>query len=276
MPGAPSTGKPRTVFRGRPFRRFLQVPLPLSAFFVNLSACYTFGTRHKATEDFAIMQEKEQKISPIKQRILQFAEYLGISKRDFYKTIGVSRGTLESKTGITEDVMAKFIATYPNVSIRWLITGYGEMMSSVADSQTRIIPAKKTDDGDIPLIPIEAVAGVLSGNSAAVMDYECEHYSIPMFSGAEFLIQVHGDSMQPKYYSGDIVACKRLPLNTFFQWNRVYVVDSEQGVIIKRIRRGSDERHVVLVSENPIYEPFELPLEKIYSIALVMGVVRAE
>ena len=73
------------------------------------------------------MQEKEQKISPIKQRILQFADNLNISKREFYAKIGVSRGTLESKTGITEDVLAKFIATFPDVSIEWLMQGKGRM-----------------------------------------------------------------------------------------------------------------------------------------------------
>lgn len=128
----------------------------------------------------------------------------------------------------------------------------------------------------IPLIPIEAMAGVLSGNSTQVMEQECEHYNIPMFKGAEFLIRVSGDSMQPKYYSGDIIACKRLRLDTFFQWNKVYVIDSEQGVIVKRVRPGHDDKHVIMVSENEAYAPFELPLEKVYSIALVIGVVRAE
>lgn len=74
------------------------------------------------------MQEKEQKISPIKQRILYFIEKLGCSKREFYKKTGISRGTLESKTGITEDILAKFIATYPSVSIQWLINGIGEIL----------------------------------------------------------------------------------------------------------------------------------------------------
>jgi len=75
------------------------------------------------------MQENKQNISPIKQRILLFAASLGISKRDFYTKIGVSRGTLESKTGITEDVITKFFATYHEVSIEWLMTGKGEMLS---------------------------------------------------------------------------------------------------------------------------------------------------
>lgn len=229
------------------------------------------------------MQEKIQKISPIKQRILQYAEYLGVSKRDFYKTIEVSRGTLESRTGITEDVLAKFIAAYDQVNIEWLISGRGEMLGapnrpvdSPVDPPVDSPVVKKVARGGIPLVPVEAVAGILSGNSAAVMDYDCDHYDIPLFRGAEFLIRISGDSMLPKYCSGDIVACKRLPIDTFFQWNKVYVLDSEQGVIIKRVRPGRDNRHVTLVSENTAYAPFELPLEKVYSIALVVGVVRAE
>lgn len=76
------------------------------------------------------MQAKEQNISPIKQRILYFAGTLGISKRDFYTKIGVSRGTLESKTGITEDVITKFFTTYPEVNVEWLMLGVGEMLKT--------------------------------------------------------------------------------------------------------------------------------------------------
>ena len=90
------------------------------------------------------MQEKEQKISPIKQRILQFADSLGISKRVFYAQIGVSRGTLEAKTGITEDIMAKFIAAYPEVSINWLVTGNGEIFTTKTPKN-----AIKSNDGKI-------------------------------------------------------------------------------------------------------------------------------
>lgn len=81
------------------------------------------------------MDKKEQKISPIKQRILQFADNLGISKREFYTKIGVSRGTLEANTGITEDVLAKFIAIYPEVSVIWLVTGEGEMLKRKVQDQ---------------------------------------------------------------------------------------------------------------------------------------------
>lgn len=72
------------------------------------------------------MQEKSAKKSPIKQRILQVADDLPLSRREFYIKIGVSRGTLEANTGITEDVLTKFIVAFPEISLEWLILGVGE------------------------------------------------------------------------------------------------------------------------------------------------------
>mgnify|MGYP000114477937 CR=1 FL=1 len=80
------------------------------------------------------MQEKGQNISPVKRRILYFIDSLLISKREFYSKTGISRGTLESNTGITEDTMAKFIATFPEVSLDWLILGEGDMIRKTTPS----------------------------------------------------------------------------------------------------------------------------------------------
>lgn len=68
-----------------------------------------------------------QKKSPIKENILYFADSLNISRREFYRKINVSRGTLESASGITEEILSKFIATYPEINLQWLILGKGEM-----------------------------------------------------------------------------------------------------------------------------------------------------
>lgn len=89
----------------------------------------------KVTKYFATMQENVQNISPIKSRILQFVDTLNISKRAFYAKIGVSRGTLESKTGITESVITKFIAEYPDLSAEWLLRGTGDMFLSSGPGQ---------------------------------------------------------------------------------------------------------------------------------------------
>lgn len=226
------------------------------------------------------MQEEKQNISPIKQRILSFAETLGISKREFYLQIGVSRGTLESKSSITEDVMARFIARFPQVSPSWLLTGKGDMIISNQNKYMKneeLPVAHRTESTEgIPLIPINAMAGAFT-DEQTIMEYECDRYIIPSFKGADFLIGVKGSSMYPKYNSGDIVACKRLNLqDLFFQWNKVYVLDTDQGPLIKRIKPGTDKDHVTIVSDNKDYEPFELAIGHIYHVALVVGVIRVE
>lgn len=61
------------------------------------------------------MQEKIQNISPLKKKILQYIDSLDISKRNFYSKTGISRGTLESKTDITQKTLAKFFDAYPEI-----------------------------------------------------------------------------------------------------------------------------------------------------------------
>lgn len=83
--------------------------------------------------------------------------------------------------------------------------------------------------------------------------------------------------MQPKYNSGDIVACKKVsPQNTFFQWGKVYVLDTAQGVLIKRVFKGEREGVITLVSYNEEYPPYEVELSEVYHMGLVLGVLRSE
>lgn len=136
--------------------------------------------------------------------------------------------------------------------------------------------APKGDQKGIPLIPVDAMAGALT-NEQTVFEYECERYVVPVFKGADFLIPVKGSSMYPKYSSGDIVACQRVPMSgLFFQWNKAYVIDTDQGVLIKRIKPGSSPDSVLIVSDNEKYDPFELPVTAIHAVSLVIGVIRLE
>lgn len=215
------------------------------------------------------MQEK----SPIKQKILLFLAKKGITQYEFYQKTGITRGILGQNNGISEENISRFLAYYTEVSPEWLLTGQGEMLR--ADSLPTASPATVPSEG-IPLIPIEAMAGFGTGE-VQVLEYECDRYVVPAFKDAEFLIQVKGSSMLPKYNSGDIVACRKLPLDElFFQWNKVYVLDTNQGALIKRVKAGSDDDHLLIVSDNERYEPFELHKKFIHSVAIVIGVIRLE
>lgn len=63
------------------------------------------------------MQEK----SLIKKKILKYLEYKGISKYEFYKVTGITRGVLDQNNGMNEENTAKFLAVYGNEApANWL------------------------------------------------------------------------------------------------------------------------------------------------------------
>lgn len=246
------------------------------------------------------MQEIKQEKSPIKQNILLYLANKGVTPYEFYKKSGVTRGILQQNNGISEENIARFLAFAPDINIEWLLTGRGNMLKGSEKTPSAEGKDKNIDKHErstisidlgtcaqkfsytdnavkgIPLIPLSAMAGAFTGDTS-VMEYECERYVIPAFKGADFLIQVKGDSMQPTYYSGDLVACERVPLNDlFFQWNKTYVLDTKQGPLIKRIMPGSDSEHILIVSDNNNYPPFELSKDQFYGVALVRGIVRLE
>ncbi|MFA5640686.1 MAG: hypothetical protein WC946_09435 [Bacteroidales bacterium] len=84
-----------------------------------------------------------QYFSPIKEKILYFADTLNISRREFYRKIQVSRGTLEAKNGITEEILTKFITTFPEINLEWLILGKGEMLNEYPSISTPTLTNKQ-------------------------------------------------------------------------------------------------------------------------------------
>lgn len=214
--------------------------------------------------------------SSIKDRILKIPASKGLSKEKFFEILGVSYGNFKGKSktsSLSSDVIVEISSIFPDVNIEWLLSGKGPMLKEETRQNTDLSAGNKV----VPLIPLHAMAGQGIG-STTVMDYDISTgYVVPDFKGVDFMIKVKGSSMQPKYNSGDVVACKKLNLaDIFFQWNKVYVLDTEQGALIKRVRKGSDDNHILIVSDNDKYEPFQLHLSKIHAIAIVMGVIRLE
>ena len=138
-------------------------------------------------------------------------------------------------------------------------------------SEPNLLPRCESQSaGGIPLIPNEDFAGN-GGDQYNDIPIE-EFYQIREFSNASFLLRVSGDSMSPKFKSGDLVACKKVEEVTFWQWHRVYAICTKnQGILIKRIEKGDTPDTVTCASENPAYDAFELGRSEIISVALVLG-----
>ena len=150
----------------------------------------------------------------------------------------------------------------------WLLTGEGEMLRTATDDSA----ADKQKA--LPLIPFEALAGYLSTDNEGVRLEDCEQYVIPEFDrrGAEFIIRVSGSSMYPKYSNGDLLGCKKIENILFFQWGKIYVLDTSQGALVKRVYEHENKDFVMLVSDNKdVYPPFPIPKSDIRSLSIVVG-----
>ena len=118
---------------------------------------------------------------------------------------------------------------------------------------------------------IEAVA------SAGTLTEAIEEYSEPVRVVAQmprydFTIVVRGDSMVPEFRSGDEIACLKVNEKAFVQWGKPHVLFTSQGIVVKRLYEG--ENGFRCVSDNEQYPEFFVPVEEVYSVNLVVGVIR--
>lgn len=208
------------------------------------------------------------------------------NKAQFAKLLGVSAQTISAWIARNTFDAELIYAKCRYVDSSWLLTGEGAMLQKTENnnaptSKHTVEKARQVPHGSsegIPLIPLDAVAGFPAESGGGVRLEDCERYVIPEFEnkGANFLIRVSGDSMVPLYYSGDLLACRKITDIRFFQWGTIYVLETSQGVIVKRVQESLDHADSILcVSENSsVHHPFLLPRDDIRSLSTIVGLVR--
>ena len=233
-----------------------------------------------------------------KDRLLRLIEhYSDGNKSEFARMIGVSPQAVNTwisrNTFDIDIVYAKCV----NISPEWLLTGKGPMLKptiqepqvttqlSTPTAKDRLPEAFRCLDPLhstqelIPLVTPKVAAGFGSADFVIAKSDVKEYYVIPKWKRqhVDFMIEVTGDSMQPKYNAGDIVGCTIIHNSGFIQWNRPHVIATrEQGLLIKRLMPGTTTNSLSAVSENTQYPPFDIPKEEITGIALVIGHVNLE
>lgn len=146
--------------------------------------------------------------------------------------------------------------------------------SLITRVQTESSPSPKDIEQEMILvIPTGARAGTLADFSASVTAYDCERMVTPI-KGADYAIQVTGDSMSPEYPSGSMIIIKKINEKAFVEWGKTYVLDTENGAVIKIIRKTDDPEIIECVSTNPAYQPFTMNTKYIngwYRVLMVLS-----
>lgn len=177
---------------------------------------------------------------------------------------------------ISSKTIAKIESAFPDLNIEWLKTGKGEMLSQYIP-KTYPTDINNTDEDAgaeedyVHLLPIEAMAGSLSCFSEGVSLRDCRKIKAPV-DGADFAIQISGDSMEPELHNGSYLYIRKMT-GSFIPWGNAVVIDTYDGVVVKKIFPGDngDEEYVWAKSVNPNYPPFRIRTEDILGIYRILG-----
>jgi phage repressor protein C with HTH and peptisase S24 domain len=190
----------------------------------------------------------------------EFLRFKGIAKtqKEFAELIDIAPNSLSramngNETYLTDNLMSK---------VDSLIKYYDTPPTEEEINQEMIL-----------VIPTGARAGTIGDFAASIAAYDCERMVTPI-KGADYAMQVTGDSMSPEYPSGSMVIIKRINEKAFVEWGKTYVLDTENGAVIKTIRKTDDPEVIECVSTNPAYQPFTMETKYIngwYRVLMVLS-----
>lgn len=120
----------------------------------------------------------------------------------------------------------------------------------------------------VPIFPFSIRGGAsLNDISEGMAEMEMERITSPV-RGAELATEVVGDSMAPGFPAGARVLLKRVQAT--IAWGEVYVLDTSDGQMLKRILPTENENEWELRSDNPAYPPFHIRTEHVRGVWRVL------
>lgn len=207
----------------------------------------------------------------LKQSI-DFMRYMGVhcGHDDIARKLGRNRVNVTKAINgdsryLTRSFLRSFASAYSDyINEDWLLDGKGQMEKTDRRSTRPHIPADKA----------VVAAGFVGSAIGSVQEGECEVRPVmaplPWY---DFTIEVSGDSMEPTLRSGDTIACEWLHDSTEFVHNRIYVLDTAEGAVVKRVERKGNTLHCH--SDNLEYPDFDVPVDIVLRSARVVGLVRS-
>ena len=198
----------------------------------------------------------------------------GLTQQQFADQVGIKRslvGAYEEERAEPKYDLLKTIASFFEISIdEFIKETINEKWAPAPKGNLRIlsISVDKDDNENIELVPVKASAGYLNGYSDPEYVAQLPKFYLPMFKqGTYRAFEIKGDSMLP-LMSGTIIIGEYLENWADVKATETYVIVSKsEGVVYKRIgNKFRENKKLKLISDNPVYEPYEISGEDILEI----------
>ena len=190
------------------------------------------------------------------------------------KVLGISQRELAERCGVTLRTVQYWESgeSKPSTAVYELINTFLGNGDSEKIAQYEIV---NNEAYCTYLLPMTAAGGSLVGFSAdGARLSDCEKVVSPI-ADVDFAITVYGDSMYPYYPSGSRILIKKIDPSMYIAWGNVFVLDTDNGVIVKEVQPSEHEGKLVCHSLNPNgkFKDFEVSLEDITGMYRVLACV---
>jgi len=151
---------------------------------------------------------------------------------------------------LSEDVIR-----YYHINEVWLATGKGKIFTQEEPNQEKTSAKTDLQEG-VPFLNINPSDFSVPG--ADFLNEKPEYYvNFRPFNDCDAYLPVYGDSMNPKYASGEIIAVREIINKDIIQWGEAYLVMADESAnnitTVKLLFEHSNPAKIVLRAANPNY-----------------------
>jgi len=216
-------------------------------------------------------------MSNISSNIKFLRKKKGLTQQQFADQIDIKRslvGAYEEERAEPKYDLLKKIASFFEITVddfinevideKWAPKPKG----NPANLRVLSISVDKDDNENIELVPVKASAGYMNGYADPEYVAKLPKFNLPMFTNGTYrAFEIKGDSMLP-LPSGSIIIAEYVENWADVKNAETYVVVSKNdGVVYKRVgNKFKDQKKLKLVSDNPVYEPYEVAGEDILEL----------
>jgi transcriptional regulator with XRE-family HTH domain len=216
-------------------------------------------------------------MSKISSNIKFLRKKKGLTQQQFADQVGIKRslvGAYEEERAEPKYELLKTLALFFDVSIddfinetineKWVPKPKG----NPANLRVLSISVDKDDNENIELVPLKASAGYLNGYADTEYVAHLPKLYLPMFKqGTYRAFEIKGDSMLP-LQSGTIIIGEYEENWADVKAGETYVIISKNdGIVYKRAgNKFRENKKLKLISDNPVYEPYEINGEDVLEI----------
>lgn len=213
--------------------------------------------------------------------VKRFSEVINLSSSQKLNRIFNIDKRNEEYPEVSSDILLSIANMFPEVNLKWLMTGIGDMLIS-KESDVQIIhnpiyTERLIEDQDVFLYDIYAAANLKTlflNKDQNILG----KISIPNIPACDGAVYINGDSMYPLLKSGDIIAYKEIRSLENILYGEMYLIsfdmDGDEFLTVKYINKSDVDGCIKLVSYNSHHDPKDIPLKSINALGLVKLSIR--